>query len=333
MFTLWIFDDGKWQRLQLESLNERPSRTQRKLNLLVLGLSPNGLFIESLYEKLLLEITSTEDELLQNDPSKGFEVAEEVKVPLGAGTYGYVFRWKRQPIALKISHDIHSAINEYSIVRRLSGVPFVVPFYDFAYLSLQNYIGCHHYWRYPSEKEEDITKGNTVHHLSCIYMKYMTGGDWNEQKSNKKQIRKMMFQLLSAVREIEKRGVLHRDLKASNLMFDEKGNLNIIDFGLATFMSLDRLGHLSHQVQTYTYRAPEVFIRDFNYDTKIDIWSCGLLFLQLLMKRENSYFHANSEIETLVKISEAFHVKDIPCIANLSKKKKQKIVSVNFIIN
>ena len=60
-----------------------------------------------------------------------------------------------------------------------------------------------------------------------------------------------MHQLLSGLRHCHDKGILHRDIKGSNLLIDKNGMLKIADFGLAIFFSPKR--HLTNRVVTLWY--------------------------------------------------------------------------------
>lgn len=68
------------------------------------------------------------------------------------------------------------------------------------------------------------------------------------------QVKCYMSQLLKGLSYCHKKNILHRDLKASNLLINNKGNLKIADFGLARTKDDTTQGRLTNKVVTLWYR-------------------------------------------------------------------------------
>lgn len=75
--------------------------------------------------------------------------------------------------------------------------------------------------------------------------------------------------------------ILHRDLKPSNVFMDSDGCAHVADMGLARFLPSSSHDPLTGETGTFYYMAPEV-IRSEQYDSKADIFSWGVLFVELL---------------------------------------------------
>ncbi|KAH9835659.1 Pkinase-domain-containing protein [Rhodofomes roseus] len=115
------------------------------------------------------------------------------------------------------------------------------------------------------------------------------------------EIKTLMMQLLSAVAHCHERWILHRDLKTSNLLMNNRGTIKVADFGLARrYGDPVGVGGLTQLVVTLWYRAPEILLGGSTYSTAIDMWSVGCIFAELLLKEP--LFQAKGEIELLSMI-------------------------------
>ncbi|KAK9146853.1 hypothetical protein Sjap_006756 [Stephania japonica] len=114
------------------------------------------------------------------------------------------------------------------------------------------------------------------------------------------QVKCYMNQLLSGLEHCHGRGVLHRDIKGSNLLLDNGGILKIADFGLATFYDPNHKHPMTSRVVTLWYRAPELLLGATDYGVGIDLWSAGCILAELLAGKP--IMPGRTEVEQLHKI-------------------------------
>ena len=113
------------------------------------------------------------------------------------------------------------------------------------------------------------------------------------------EVKTLMLQLCSAVAHMHLNWILHRDLKTSNLLMTNRGEMKIADFGLARYYSKP-VEHMTELVVTLWYRAPELLFGTKKYSTEIDMWSVGCIMAELLLKEP--LFQGKSEIDQLIKV-------------------------------
>lgn len=119
-------------------------------------------------------------------------------------------------------------------------------------------------------------------------------------KFTEAQIKCYMQQLLRGLEHCHSRGVLHRDIKGSNLLIDDNGVLKIGDFGLATTFEPNQTQPLTSRVVTLWYRAPELLLGATEYGVAIDMWSAGCILAELSAGKP--IMPGRTEVEQMHKI-------------------------------
>ncbi|CAA0218967.1 unnamed protein product [Arabidopsis thaliana] len=115
------------------------------------------------------------------------------------------------------------------------------------------------------------------------------------------QIKCYMKQLLSGLDHCHARGVMHRDIKGSNLLVNNEGILKVADFGLANFCNASgNKQPLTSRVVTLWYRPPELLLGATEYGASVDLWSVGCVFAELLIGKP--VLQGRTEVEQLHKI-------------------------------
>ncbi|KNE89878.1 hypothetical protein PSHT_01166 [Puccinia striiformis] len=114
------------------------------------------------------------------------------------------------------------------------------------------------------------------------------------------EVKTILLQLLSATALCHNNWIIHRDLKTSNLLMNNRGQVKVADFGLARTYGDPPMGDMTQLVVTLWYRAPELLLGAESYTTAIDLWSIGCIFAELILREP--IFPGAGEIDQIGKI-------------------------------
>jgi len=121
-----------------------------------------------------------------------------------------------------------------------------------------------------------------------IVMRYMSGGSLSEKIKNGpiplRECMEMYLRLAPAMDTAHARGVIHRDVKPDNLLFDKYNNVYLSDFGLARLRETVGFTNISDGsiMGTPAYMSPEQIQGDREIDGRSDIYSMGVVLYQML---------------------------------------------------
>lgn len=104
-------------------------------------------------------------------------------------------------------------------------------------------------------------------------------------------------QTAHAVEYMHGQGVIHRDLKASNVVLDDAGRIKIVDFGAAALVA--RTGICHTICGTAHCMAPEM-IRRTGHGYAVDLWALGVLFLEMLTRQPPFWHHDEAELQSQI---------------------------------
>lgn len=119
-----------------------------------------------------------------------------------------------------------------------------------------------------------------------LILEHVSGGELFDYLVSKgrlsiKEARKFFRQIISALDFCHCHSICHRDLKPENLLLDDRGNIKVADFGMASLQLENSL--LETSCGSPHYASPEV-VRGEKYDgRRADVWSCGVILYALLV--------------------------------------------------
>lgn len=96
------------------------------------------------------------------------------------------------------------------------------------------------------------------------------------------QIKCIFRQVLEGLSYLHSQGVMHRDIKCSNILVNSSGIAKLADFGISTQFKPESLQNGKKAVATLWYRAPEVLMEQ-DYSESIDVWGLGCVLGELIL--------------------------------------------------
>jgi len=195
----------------------------------------------------------------KRDPTADFQLVEK----LGEGSYGSVWKAthtktgtvtaiKRVPV----DNDLDEILNEIKIMKQCRS-PYIISYYG-------SYFKDNELW---------------------IVMEYCGAGSVSDlmritgKTLNENQISVVLRDALKGLEYLHSVRKIHRDIKAGNILLNQKGEGKLADFGVSGQLS-DNMAKRQTVIGTPFWMAPEV-IQEIGYDVKADLWSLGITAIEM----------------------------------------------------
>merc|ERR1719208_551132 len=119
------------------------------------------------------------------------------------------------------------------------------------------------------------------------------------------EIKKVMQQMFEGLFYIHSNKIIHRDMKAANILITKQGILKLADFGLARAISINKAGQpnrYTNRVVTLWYRPPELLLGERNYGSAVDMWGAGCIMAEMWTR--SPIMQGNTEQHQLTLIAQ-----------------------------
>uniref|UniRef100_A0A8C1NAY7 Cyclin-dependent kinase 13 n=1 Tax=Cyprinus carpio TaxID=7962 RepID=A0A8C1NAY7_CYPCA len=216
----------------------------------------------------------------------------------GEGTYGQVYKAKDKDTAELV------ALKKVRLDNEKEGFP-ITAIREIKILRQLNHKSIINMKEIVTDKEDalDFKNDKGAFYLVFEYMDHDLMGllESGLVHFNESHIKSFMRQLLEGLDYCHKKNFLHRDIKCSNILLNNKGQIKLADFGLARLYNSEESRPYTNKVITLWYRPPELLLGEERYTPAIDMWSCGCILGELFTKKP--IFQANQELAQLELIS------------------------------
>ncbi len=193
----------------------------------------------------------------------------QIQAEIGSGSFGTVYRANdsklKREVAVKVLH--HRGLNDPNFRMRfereaqiLANLEHsaIVPVFDYGEVNGQPY----------------------------FVMRIMEGGSLKQQLKNGPmplhEIARILSRISSALDVSHAKGIIHRDIKPDNILFDTQGDAYLADFGIAKWSDTSHSLTKGMIIGTPAYMSPEQALAKEQIDEKSDVYSLGTVLFQML---------------------------------------------------
>lgn len=202
---------------------------------------------------------------------------------LGKGSFGRVYKVKEKStglifalkeIDLSYRTNISQVIGEVRMIHNLKEHPNIVKQHGV-------YLGHRKLWIV-----YEYMAGGSLKSLIQIKsrMAKIVGGEDSRMVMPEQEFATICRQIMRGIAHLHANGIMHRDIKSYNILWNPKGEIKLADFGLVTMCFQGTKVPISQAgAGTFLWKAPEIMIPGSrSYDEKVDIWAAGIVFAELL---------------------------------------------------
>ncbi|KAM7348436.1 dual specificity mitogen-activated protein kinase kinase hemipterous-like [Cochliomyia hominivorax] len=282
---------GRPQLTGLDNIPNRPSMTNRN-NMKLAFTKPSGPAAESETDKKLKKIHKQNGILTINDIKYHSTIKDlEHLGDLGNGTSGNVVKMRHIPsntiIAVK---QMRRTGNSEENKRILMDLDVVLKSHDCQYIV--QCLGCF------------VTDADVWICMELMSMCFDKLLKLSKKPVPERILGKVTVATVKALSYLkEKHGVIHRDVKPSNILIDERGNIKLCDFGISGRLVDSKAA--TRSAGCAAYMAPErIDPKKPKYDIRADVWSLGITLVELATAR-SPYEGCNTDFEVLTKVLES----------------------------
>nr|XP_023691225.1 cyclin-dependent kinase 12 isoform X1 [Paramormyrops kingsleyae]XP_023691226.1 cyclin-dependent kinase 12 isoform X1 [Paramormyrops kingsleyae]XP_023691227.1 cyclin-dependent kinase 12 isoform X1 [Paramormyrops kingsleyae] len=217
---------------------------------------------------------------------------------IGEGTYGQVYKAKDKDTGELV------ALKKVRLDNEKEGFP-ITAIREIKILRQLNHRSVVNMKEIVTDKQDalDFKKDKGAFYLVFEYMDHDLMGllESGLVQFSHEHVRSFMRQLMEGLDYCHKKNFLHRDIKCSNILLNNSGQIKLADFGLARLYNSEESRPYTNKVITLWYRPPELLLGEERYSPAIDVWSCGCILGELFTKKP--IFQANQELLQLELIS------------------------------
>ena len=248
-------------------------------------------------ERILMDLVN-----VREDPSKIFSLIQ----PIGSGSYGRVYKAiddrNGRTCAIKIipaldREILKSALREIQILSSCKS-NYIVDY-------LGTYMKSNELW---------------IIMEHCEFRSLKKIMDWQTRPFSEDYISAVVYCTLMGINYIHSQKMIHRDVKADNILINETGMAKIADFGVSTQL-VSTFGCTNTCIGSPYWMSPES-LHNQNYTSKTDIWSLGITCIELSEMNPPRHEIASYKVMEVIKRSEAPNFKN----PNLYSKNFQNFV-------